>query len=213
MGDLLGDVSRGGAEALIPNPGSSMIELLQASTYAEGMPLPSMYSDQNCSLARALEVVGERWTLLIVRDAFYGVHRFGDFVTQLGIPRAILTNRLKHLVEEGVLAREDGERGAVLYRLTDKGEQLWPVLRALMSWGDAHYSPAGPKRSFRHATDEGLIDEYGRCAECGNVVSLPEVRLERGPGYEETPLAAGDPISAAINRPRRLLEPIVASRE
>ncbi|GAB3894515.1 hypothetical protein GCM10029964_073090 [Kibdelosporangium lantanae] len=102
-----------------------------------GMALPSTYADRNCSLARALEIVGERWTLLIVRDAFYGVRRFGDFATQLGIPRAVLTNRLKLLVREDVLTRDDdGE-----YRLTDKGIELWPIIRSMMAWGDAFYSP------------------------------------------------------------------------
>src|ERR1700760_3685772 len=100
------------------------------------MPLPSSYADRNCSLARTLEVVGERWTLLIVRDAFYGVSRFGDFVTQLGIPRAILTSRLKSLTAQGVLTREPDGVGGVDYRLTPKGIALWPAIRALMGWGD-----------------------------------------------------------------------------
>src|SRR5215467_11562352 len=98
------------------------------------MTLPSTYADRSCSLARTLEVVGERWTLLIVRDAFYGMRRFGDFAAQLGIPRAVLTNRLRSLVEAGVLDRdEDG------YRLTAKGIALWPVVRAMMAWGDEYY--------------------------------------------------------------------------
>src|SRR6185312_1980526 len=101
------------------------------------MTLPSTYSERNCSLARALEVVGERWTLLIVRDVFYGVRRFGDFATQLKIPRAVLTSRLKALVQEGVLTRDDAGAGGVEYRLTDKGIALWPIVRSLMSWGDA----------------------------------------------------------------------------
>src|SRR4051812_30506909 len=117
------------------------------------MTLPSTYADRNCSLARALEVVGERWTLLIVRDAFFGVRRFGDFVCQLKIPRAVLTNRLKSLVREGVLVRDDDAAGGVEYRLTAKGVELWPVVRALMNWGDAFYSPSGVKRAVRHDLD------------------------------------------------------------
>src|SRR5260370_31676118 len=104
------------------------------------MALPNDYAGQACSLARALEVVGERWTLLIVRDAFYGVRRFGDFATQLGIPRAVLTNRLKSLVQEGVLTREEGGAGGIEYRLTDKGVALWPAVHALMNWGESFYS-------------------------------------------------------------------------
>jgi DNA-binding HxlR family transcriptional regulator len=173
------------------------------------MTLPNTYADQNCSIARALEIVGERWTLLIVRDAFYGVRRFGDFATQLGVPRAVLTNRLKSLTEEGVLVRERDERGTVEYELTDKGKQLWPLLRALMHWGDLHYSPSGDKRSFRHDSDGGIIDEVGHCRICGIVVPLPAIRLERGPGFNSAS-AAGDAVSVAIDRPRLLLEPLVA---
>ncbi|SDI61280.1 winged helix-turn-helix transcriptional regulator [Nonomuraea jiangxiensis] len=175
------------------------------------MTLPSTYADRNCSLARTLEVVGERWTLLIIRDAFFGVRRFGDFVAQLKIPRAVLTSRLKSLVQEGVLVREDDASGGVEYRLTAKGEALWPVLRALMSWGDTFYSPAGAKRAFRHDEDGGLLDHEGRCQDCGSTVPVPQIRLEPGPGFEpEGP--EGDAVSSAINTPRRLLQPITAPR-
>jgi DNA-binding HxlR family transcriptional regulator len=166
------------------------------------MVLPSTYADRNCSLARALEVVGERWTLLIVRDAFYGVRRFGDFAVQLGIPRAVLTNRLKLLVREGVLAHDDGD-----YRLTAKGVELWPIVRAFMTWGDAHYSPSGVKRALRHDRDGGPLDHEGRCQECGEIVPVPETRIEPGPGYEP-PTSPLDPVSALLNVPKRLLDPI-----
>lgn len=171
------------------------------------MALPSTYADRTCSLARSLEVVGERWTLLIVRDAFFGVRRFGDFATQLGIPRAVLTSRLKSLVQEGVLVRDDD--GVVEYRLTDKGLALWPVVRALMGWGDAFYSPAGEKRTVRHDEDGGRLDPDGRCEDCGALVPVPEIRIEPGPGFEPPP-GGPDPVSAAINTPRRLLEPVMA---
>ncbi|WP_329066754.1 winged helix-turn-helix transcriptional regulator [Amycolatopsis sp. NBC_01480] len=169
------------------------------------MVLPSTYADRNCSLARALEVVGERWTLLIVRDAFYGIRRFGDFATQLGIPRAVLTSRLKLLVREGVLVHDNtGE-----YRLTDKGIGLWPVVRVMMAWGDEHYSPAGVKRALRHDRDGTLLDHEGRCRECGELVPVPEIRIEPGPGF--TPAKSSpDPVSARLNAPRRLLEPLAA---
>jgi DNA-binding HxlR family transcriptional regulator len=172
------------------------------------MALPSTYADTNCSLARSLEVVGERWTLMIVRDAFFGVRRFGDFAAQLGIPRAVLTTRLKSLVQEGVLVREESG-GVVEYRLTEKGIALWPIVRALMSWGDEFYSPAGEKRTTRHDEDGGRLDPDGRCAECGALVPVPEIRIEPGPGYEHRP-GGPDPVSAAINTPRRLLEPLPA---
>ncbi|MFE2883527.1 winged helix-turn-helix transcriptional regulator [Streptomyces sp. NPDC059272] len=175
------------------------------------MTLPSTYTDGNCPLARTLEVVGERWTLMIIRDAFYGVRRFGDFATQLGIPRAVLTNRLKSLTQEGVLTREDDGAGVVEYRLTDKGLALWPVVRALMNWGEAFYSPAGVKRLLRHDLDGGVLDGDGRCGECGAVVPVQEIRSEPGPGYRSAGTES-DPISSAINTPRRLLEPIVTGR-
>jgi DNA-binding HxlR family transcriptional regulator len=174
------------------------------------MSLPSTYADRNCSLARALEIVGERWTLLIVRDAFYGVHRFGDFATQLGIPRAVLANRLKLLVREGVLARDE-EAGTVEYRLTDKGIGLWPIVRSLMAWGDAFYSPAGVKRALRHDADGGLLDHEGRCERCGAVVPVAETRIEPGPGFVPSD-GELDPVSAVLNTPRRLLDPVTAAR-
>ncbi|MEV0718998.1 helix-turn-helix domain-containing protein [Asanoa sp. NPDC050611] len=171
------------------------------------MALPSTYADPNCSLARALEIVGERWSLLIVRDAFYGVRRFGDFATQLGIPRASLNSRLKSLVEEGVLARETDAGGAIEYQLTDKGVALWPAVRALMAWGDEFYSPNGAKRALRHDQDGGPLDAGGRCATCGAVIPVPEIQIAPGPGFEASG-PAKDPVSAVLNTPRRLLQPI-----
>ena len=172
------------------------------------MTLPSTYADRNCSLARALEVVGERWTLLIIRDAFFGVRRFGDFVTQLKIPRAVLADRLKSLVQEGVLIRDDDATGGIEYRLTAKGVELWPVVRALMNWGDAFYSPSGVKRAVSHDQDRGPLDHEGRCQDCGLVVPVSEIRIEPGPGFD-LPDGDYDPVSSAINKPRRLLEPIM----
>ncbi|HVV23539.1 MAG TPA: helix-turn-helix domain-containing protein [Pseudonocardiaceae bacterium] len=175
------------------------------------MALPNTYADRNCSLARALEVLGERWTLLVVRDAFYGVRRFGDFATQLGIPRAVLTNRLRLLVREGVLTRDDSGAGNVEYVLTPKGVALWPVVRSLIDWGDEFYSPGGVKRALRHDADGGLLDREGRCERCTSVVPVPDIRIEPGPGYEPSG-GVLDPVSAAINTPRRLLEPITTAR-
>jgi DNA-binding HxlR family transcriptional regulator len=173
------------------------------------MTLPSTYADLNCSLTRTLEVVGERWTLLIVRNAFFGISRFGDFAAQLGIPRAILTSRLKSLVQEGVLTRDTDAAGSVQYQLTAKGIALWPVLRAMMNWGDEFYSPAGARHVLRHGQDGGLLDCDGRCLDCGLAVPVPEIQIESGPGFE--PAGTGrDSVSRAINMPRRLLQPITA---
>jgi DNA-binding HxlR family transcriptional regulator len=171
------------------------------------MPLPSDYSAQQCSVARALEVLGERWTLLIVRDAFHGVRRFGDFVVRLDIPRAVLSARLRALVEEDVLVRVPGPGGRDEYELTDKGRGLWPLVRELMAWGDEHYAPSGPLRVLRHTADGGLIDPRGRCAECGETVPAAQTRIERGPGFDPA-RSRTDPVSVALGESRTLLEPL-----
>ena len=96
------------------------------------------FADMHCSIAQSLEIVGEWWTLLILRDAFLGVRRFEDFVSRLGIARNVLTNRLDTLVEAEVLERRayDEPRGRYDYVLTEKGRALWPVMTALRQWGD-----------------------------------------------------------------------------
>jgi DNA-binding HxlR family transcriptional regulator len=171
------------------------------------MALPSSYPAQHCSVARALDVLGERWTLLIVRDAFYGLRRFKDFVDHLDIPRAVLTARLKTLEDEGVLARVPGPGKRTEYELTEKGLGLWPIVRGLMTWGDEHYAPAGPLRRLRHQADDGQLDADGRCAVCRQIVPVGDTVVERGPGFghdgERT-----DAISTSMNRPHRLLDPV-----
>jgi DNA-binding HxlR family transcriptional regulator len=171
------------------------------------MALPKDYADERCSLARALEVVGERWTLLIVRDAFFGVRRFGDFAVHLEIPRAVLTSRLTALVEAGVVATEPGPHGHDEYALTGKGRDLWPVVRSLLAWGDQHYSETGPRRVFRHAADDGIVTPDGVCADCGAAVGSAELVVAPGPGLTAIP-AKEDPVSAALNNPHRLLVPL-----
>lgn len=171
------------------------------------MALPRTYPKGNGSLARALEVVGERWTLLIIRDAFYGARRFGDFAAQPGIPRSVLASRLKSLVQEGVLTRNRDTPGTVEYRLTERGMALWPALRALMHWGDECYSPAGAKHVLRHDTDGGLVDQENRCLKCRAHIQVSDIRIERGPGFE--PTGPGQhPASVRMHQPRRLVEPI-----
>ena len=111
------------------------------------------YDTQTCSVARALEVVGERWTLLILRDLFLGVRRFEAIQQDLGIARNVLATRLDKLVTEGVVKRhrynERPPRDE--YRLTEKGLDLWPAVVALMQWGDHHApAPGGPPTVLRH---------------------------------------------------------------
>lgn len=171
--------------------------------------LGNAYPDQNCSIARSLEVVGERWTLLILRNAFYGVRHFNDFATQLGIPRATLTSRLNTLVQHGILERNREAGTGEEYTLTAKGVSIWPVLRELMEWGDAFYAPSGRPRLLHHTSDGGRIDAQGHCEQCQALVPPDETRIEPGPGLKPGP-HRGDPVSAALNTPRQLLQPLAA---
>ena len=125
------------------------------------MALPNDYAGQACSLARSLEIIGERWTLLIVRDAFWGVRRFADFIDHLRMPRAVLASRLKTLIAAGVMTRVAGERH-LEYELTDKGTALWPVVLSLMSLGRRLLRPGRPAAAVRHATNGGQVDRWGR---------------------------------------------------
>jgi DNA-binding HxlR family transcriptional regulator len=171
------------------------------------MALPNDYDRQSCSLARSLEIIGERWTLLIVRDAFYGVRRFGDFAVHLDIPRAVLASRLKALVAEDVLAKVPGPAGHDEYALTDKGVKLWPVLRSLMSWGDEFYAPDGPRRVLSHAADGGRISPDGRCETCGIEVAAADTVIAPGPGFDWRNRRT-DAVSAVLGSERRLLAPM-----
>ena len=137
------------------------------------MVLGRRYDEQDCSIARALEVVGERWTLLILRESFLGTSRFDDFHHRLGIARNVLQTRLERLVEEGVLARFPyQERPARFeYRLTQEGRDLLPVLVALLHWGDRHRAPeAGPRGAIAHASCGGAINAALQCERCGATV-------------------------------------------
>ena len=147
------------------------------------------YPDQVCSIARSLEVIGERWTLLILRDAILGLTRFEEFQESLGIASNVLTNRLKLLCDEGVLQRvADPERpGRPKYVLTDKGRELGPALIMLMKWGDRHYpTPSGPPRLTLHAGCGGSLGPDLRCEECGKQADPGEIELPPGPGAPPT---------------------------
>jgi DNA-binding HxlR family transcriptional regulator len=171
------------------------------------MPLPSDYPDQSCSLARSLEVVGQRWTLLILRDAFYGVQRFDDFASHLKLPRAVLSERLKSLTAAGLVERVTGSTGRGEYRLSDKGTALWPAVRALLVWGDEYYAPEGPRRVFQHADDEAPLDESGRCTACGTAPAPRDTLVAPGSGLP-APSSDDDVVTAALARPHLLLTPV-----
>lgn len=165
------------------------------------MGLGKDYEGQDCSLARALEVVGERWTLLILRDAFYGVRRFTDFLAHLDIPRAVLAARLLALAEAGLLDRRGHD-----YVLTEMGRELWPTVHTLARWGERHFTVAGPTRLFLHAGCGARIEPDGRCPGCGRVVPPGELEIHPGPGLHEG--SRDDPVSRALGAPHRMLEPI-----
>ena len=146
--------------------------------------LPRDYTGQNCSVARTLEVVGERWTLLVLRDAMMGVTRFEVFLRRIGLAPNILTKRLRALTEAGILDRriyqERPERHE--YVLTEDGKQLFPVVMGLMRWGDAHLSPKGAPAVVRHADCDGEIDARAVCTRCGHAVDVDDVTWHYGPG-------------------------------
>lgn len=155
--------------------------------------LGSTYPHQVCSAARALEVVGERWTLLIVRDAMHGMRRFEEFQRSLGVARNVLSDRLGKLVDAGVLDRvEYQERPVRLeYQLTDKGRDLRPVILALTQWGDRYVPhPDGPPRLVRHVGCGAPVTQRAVCDVHG-VIDAAEVRTVPGPGLTAREPAPG----------------------
>jgi DNA-binding HxlR family transcriptional regulator len=145
----------------------------------------------NCSVAQCLEIVGEWWSLLIVRDAFLGVTRFDDFQARLGIARNILNQRLNHLVDAGVLKRvpyqEHPPRSE--YRLTDKGRDLFHVITAMRQWGDRWAAPEGPPLKIRHAACGRVVKAVSVCSHCGEPLDARNVSAVPGPGATEADFA------------------------
>ena len=142
------------------------------------------FEDVNCSVAQCLEVVGEWWSLMIVRDAFLGVRRFDDFQARLGISRNILNQRLTHLVDNGVLERVPYQERPPRsdYRLTDKGRDLWHVVTAMRQWGDRWAAPEGPRVKMRHQGCGHVVDAVATCSHCGERLDARAVSAEPGPG-------------------------------
>lgn len=161
----------------------------------------------NCAVARSLEIVGEWWTLLILRDAFLGVRRFDEFQSRLGIARNVLTTRLDGLVEAGVMERRvyDEARQRSDYVLTAKGRALWPVLTALRQWGDEWVLGEGNEPLLLvHTTCGAPTIAEPTCSECGEVLRLEDVRAVPGPGLRDQGMVP----SAGPERQ----EPVVTSR-
>ncbi|MGY5031384.1 winged helix-turn-helix transcriptional regulator [Streptomyces sp. 900116325] len=143
-------------------------------------------STENCTVQRTLDVVGEKWTLLILRDAFNGVRRFDDFRRHVGLSEAVLAGRLRKLVAAGVLEtfpyQEQGSRTRHEYRLTRKGRDLWPVLVALRQWGEAYVADAdGPVLDIRHSDCGAPVQVVVECSGEHAALTPAEVTVLPGP--------------------------------
>lgn len=148
------------------------------------------YDDQVCSIARSLEVLGERWTLLIVRDTLLGLRRFDDIQRSLGVARNVLTDRLGRLVEAGVLERVPYQQRPPRheYQLTPIGRELAIPVVSLMHWGDRHLAgPAGPPRLTLHHDCGGPLQATLTCTKCGQQVAPGSMDVIPGPGLQPAP--------------------------
>lgn len=157
------------------------------------------FENMNCSLAQCLEVVGEWWTLLIVRDAMFGVTRFEDFRDRLGIARNVLTQRLEHLVEHGILEKSAYQQNPPRYDylLTTRGRDLWTVVTAMRQWGDRWAAPGGPPVQTVHARCGQLMTVEPVCSSCGEHLHGRDLHPVPGPG-------ATDLLPAGLTPAKRL---------
>jgi DNA-binding HxlR family transcriptional regulator len=171
-------------------------------TEGRGTVQHKRFSDMKCSIARALDQVGEWWSLLIVRECTQGSTRFAEFQSELGIAKNILANRLERLTELGILERYplDERANADGYRLTEKGEQLYPVLVALMQWGDRWATPNGkPSVALVDDATGRPIEAIGVRGKGGRQLSFRDVRFTEGPG------ATSNTRTIIANRNQRVL--------
>jgi len=160
--------------------------MMDHSAARTAAPEALRWSIENCTIRRALAVVGERWTFVVLREVFNGIRRFDDMRARTQIPRQILSARLATLVAEGLLRREPyqdpGQRRRYEYRLTGKGLDLYPVLVALNEWGARYYGDAdGSPLTFRHRECGGEVTLRLRCASGHDVASVREVAPAPGP--------------------------------
>src|SRR3974390_2845150 len=134
------------------------------------------YANQYCPVASTLEVVGERWTLLIIRESFVGIRPFDDIQRDLGVARNILQSRLERLVDEGILVKRPYQERPLRseYRLTEKGADLWPALVALRQWADRHGIEGERPMILQHKGCGGELDDRRRCMSCGAELSMTE---------------------------------------
>ena len=142
------------------------------------------FREMACSIARTLDVIGEPWSPLILRDIWVGFSRFEQLQADLGISRKVLTERLNHLVDQGVLERHPYDRRPRYeYRLTDKGAELVDLLMVMVDWGDKWLAgDAGPPVLYRHHACGEISSVELRCAHCGEPMHAGDVELLAGPG-------------------------------
>jgi DNA-binding HxlR family transcriptional regulator len=145
------------------------------------------YDTANCSIGAALAIVGEKWTFIVLREAFNGIRRFDDMQRRTGAPRQVLSNRLARLVADGILRkapyREDGQRPRSEYRLTEKGIELFPVIAALLAWGNKYaVGPDGPLVELTHRGCGAHVGLELACADGHLLGSAREVTPVPGPG-------------------------------
>jgi DNA-binding HxlR family transcriptional regulator len=162
---------------------------------------------EKCSVARTVSVIGDRWTLLILRDCFLRIRKFDEFEVRLGITRHILADRLKKLVAEGVLKKVPyGDRPVRHeYRLTQKGLDLYPVLMSIVHWGDTYKAGRSGRPLLHHHVACGhQFDPVLTCSVCGGRVDPREVRVLPGPGAARQPRKPEDP-SATSGGVRRIV--------
>jgi DNA-binding HxlR family transcriptional regulator len=149
-------------------------------------PVPLHRRFEKDSVKAAVDLLGDRWTFLILRESFFGVRRFGELQRNLGIARTVLSSRLKMLVAEGLLERHRYREDPAWfeYRLSEKGLDFYPVALALMSWGDKHLAgDAGPPVVLRHRRCGHLADPAWICSHCKALLTARDVDPEPGPGY------------------------------
>jgi DNA-binding HxlR family transcriptional regulator len=155
-------------------------------------PRPADFDPANCSIGRTLALIGERWTLLVLREVFNGVRRFEVMQRRIGAPRQVLSGRLGRLVDIGLLRRvpyrETGQRTRYEYRLTEKGLDLYPVLVALLHWGDRYLdSPDGPSVELTHRDCGDPVELELHCRAGHRLTSAREVTPIPGPGARVLP--------------------------
>jgi DNA-binding HxlR family transcriptional regulator len=140
-------------------------------------------ADEPCSITRPLVVLGDRWTLLVLKFAFARVRRFNQFQAALGVSRSRLQDRLDRLVEHGILVKQKPEDGPYEeYRLTQKGHDIYPILMAIKDWGDQYMAPDGPPVHYRHRDCAGQAHATLECDTCGKVLTARDIAPEPGPG-------------------------------